>query len=53
MIQKNYLLKKWFQNYWYYDEEYSSIAYPGDKEYIKVWRRFKRIEEFDPIDFDY
>ena len=41
------------KNYWDYEEEYSSIEYPSDKEYIKVWRRFKRIEEFDPIDFDY
>ena len=22
----------------------------NDKKYVKVWRKFKRIEEFDPID---
>ena len=22
----------------------------NDKKYVKVWREFKRIEEFDPID---
>ena len=23
----------------------------NDKKYVKVWRKFKSIEEFDPVDF--
>ena len=23
---------------------------PDDKKYEKVWKKFKRIEEFDPVD---
>jgi hypothetical protein len=40
------------RNYWNYEEEYTSIAYPSDKKYLKVWQKFKCIEEFDPMDFD-
>jgi hypothetical protein len=33
-----------------YEEEYCSMYDYNDKKYVKVWREFKRIEEFDPID---
>ena len=33
-----------------YEEEFISFYDYNDKKYVKVWREFKRIEEFDPID---
>ena len=36
-----------------YEEEYCSMYDYNDKKYVKVWRKFKRIEEFDPIDLFY
>ena len=42
------------RNYWNHEEEYASIVSPYDKKYIKVWQKFKCIEEFDPNDiFDF
>ena len=34
-----------------YEEEYCSMYDYNDKKYVKVWRKFKRIEEFDAVDF--
>ena len=34
-----------------YEEEYCSMYDYNDKKYVKVWRKFKSIEEFDPVDF--
>ena len=39
------------QKYRQHEEEYINVANSDDKKYIKCWQRFKRIEEFDPIDF--
>ena len=33
-----------------YEEEYVSFNDPNEKIYEKVWKNFKRIEEFDPVD---
>ena len=33
-----------------YEEEFISFYDYNDKKYVKVWREFKRIEEFDPTD---
>ena len=38
------------KNYRDYEEEYVSFYAPDDKKYEKVWKKFKRIEEFDPVD---
>ena len=34
-----------------YEEEYISFYDNNDKKQIKVWHKFKRIKEFDPVDF--
>ena len=39
------------QKYRQHEEECINVANSDDKKYIKCWQRFKRIEEFDPIDF--
>ncbi len=39
------------QKYRNYEVEYTNIYNHYDKKKEKSWQRFKRIEEFDPVDF--
>jgi hypothetical protein len=34
-----------------HEEEYINVGNSYDKKQVKVWQKFKRIEEFDPVDF--
>ena len=38
------------RKYQQHEEEYINVGNSFDKKYVKVWQKFKRIEEFDPID---
>lgn len=39
------------QKYRQHEEEYINVGNSYDKKQVKVWQKFKRIEEFDPVDF--
>lgn len=39
------------RKYQQHEEEYINVGKSYDKKQVKVWQKFKRIEEFDPVDF--